>query len=268
MKKSLLIFAIFSLIFVSGGIVLAQDQAQPQNQSRPPKQERMGTSTLEKISHPGEIKLFDKIKQIGNALFGVRKGDGQKIEQASSTVAITDNASSTLEKISSPKEINLFEKIKKIGTALWGVRKGDNKDNRPDNNKQPKPILVTSSAAQCVKDAIDKKDTAVKASIGAHSQSVLSLIDARGTCQKLAFDKITTKEQFDANKTCVETFKQGNKDSGDAMINAKNEAWKAYQGDLKACSALQTISTSTAEINTPSDQIMIQDGGEDLAPAN
>lgn len=75
---------------------------------------------LEKIPSPDQIKLFERIKQVGASLYGVRKASG--------TTAMINNqerAGNTegLEKIPSPTEINLFTQIKKIGDSLYGVKK-------------------------------------------------------------------------------------------------------------------------------------------------
>ena len=298
MKKTLLSLAVFSLIFAYGGITLAQVQGQNQvnpgqqngqeaNQpnrpeNRKPRNNLNATSTLEKIANPGQINLFERIQKIGASLFGIKKQqnnqgsdqqngrqqNGQTQDQANvasstgSTLEISPSVSSTLEKISSPAEISLFDKIKKIGAALFGVRKNNN--NQKPNGGQPKPVYVTSAATQCVKDAIDKKDTALKASQTSHAQSVSSAIDTRGTCQKTALDQATAKAQADANKICVDAFQHGIQDINKTMEKTKKDAFETYKNDLKSCSALQasSIATSTTEVQT--EQIMIPD---EIAPA-
>lgn len=63
---------------------------------------------LEKIPSPQHLNLYEKVKKVGNSLWGIKK-TGQEREK--------------LEKISTLKEIYLYEKVKKVGNALWGVRK-------------------------------------------------------------------------------------------------------------------------------------------------
>ena len=275
MKKFLLSLIIFSLVFAFGGIVLAEELITGQNELIQPRVNANATSSLEKIANPGQINLFTKIQKVGTSLFGVRKPQnnqkpGQPNQgQPNGQGAIQQNSSSstnqTLEKISSPSEISSFEKIKKIGTALWGIRKGNKEGNnqKPPIN-QPKPVYVTPAAAQCVKDAIDKKDTAAKTSTNNHAQKVSSAIDARGTCQKATLDQTTAKAQADANKVCVDTFQKSLKEINIAMETEKKATFEAYRTDLKSCSALQTGSTSTSTQDVASQLIMIPD---EIVPA-
>lgn len=269
MKKFLLATMIFSLIFAVSGIVLAQE--------------------LEKIPSPDQIKNFKMIKKDGGSLFGVRIGTASstinremnreqemrkeqemKKEQemrnlriASSTIKATGTAS-ILEKISHPGEIKLFDKIKQIGTSLWGIRKGDIKN--PNESQKPmeaRPTLVKPVAIECVKNAIDKKDTALTSSMASSSQAMISAINARNACQKLALDKATGQEQFEANKICVNSFQTSSKNTNESLKKARNEAWKIYKDDLKACSVLQRESNATSTLtNSANNEIMINDGEE------
>ena len=231
MKKFLLSLMIFSLVFSFGGVSFAEEQA------------------IEKIPSPDQIKNFEMIRKEGNSLFGIRK-------VAPAVKANIANSNSSLEKISRPEEISLFDKIVKKGKALWGVRK----------NIVPRPVYITPAAAQCVKTAIDKKDTTLKTIITSHSQEVVTAIDARNVCQKAAIDKTTAKEQFEANKTCINTFQKGIRDINAATEKEKNEAQKIYRTDLKACSALQKNDTSTSAGQT-TEEIKIEDGSSEVNDA-
>ncbi len=229
MKKFLLSLTIFSLVFSFAGVSLAREQA------------------IEKIPSPDQINNFEMIRKDGTALFGIRK----------IAPAIQSNAassSSSLEKISRPEEISLFNKIVKKGKDLWGIRK----------NVAPKPVYVTPAAAQCVKTAIDKKDTALKNIITSHSQKVTAAIDTRNVCQKAAIDKTTAKEQFEANRVCINTFQKGIKDINFSTNKEKNETQKTYKTDLKACAALQASSPSTSTKQAV-EEIKIEDGGNEVS---
>ncbi|MFZ4631631.1 MAG: hypothetical protein ACOYL8_00295 [Patescibacteria group bacterium] len=336
MNKKLLSVLVFSLIFASGGVILAEettiqaiepisDKPVPTLYSVPdasnpavkpiPKEWQRGIAStspeankkanemkkedakkqleaekkalelkieaakqkLEKISNPGEIKNFDKIQKIGAALWGVKKAAEKQIETGKKAAEVKiEAAKQELEKISSPSEIKFFEKIQKIGTALWGIKRQENKQGemkKPENN--PRPILVQPVAVQCVKDSIDKKDAAVKAAMTLRSQTVLSSLDSRNSCQKLSLDKLTGKEQFDANKVCVDTYQKANQDNNKIFEVSRDESWKVYRDALKVCSSLQLASTSTTTISSSSDsveksgegagEIMINDG-ENLNP--
>lgn len=250
MKKILLSLVIFSLIFAFAGIGLAQE--------------------LEKIPSPDQIKNFQEIRKEGNSLFGIRKAPKQEKENKpekpkfDQTNAIL-GASSSLEKISNPGEISLFEKIKKIGTALWGIRK--NNANKPNENNK-KPLYVRPESVQCVKDAIDKKDYSWKNAISLNSQNILDYVTSRNTCQKAALDKTSAKEQIEANKLCVETYKKSFKENREILKKSRDEAWKIYKDDLKKCSQLQKASnaTTTIIVTEPeqAEEIMIDDGEEGI----
>ncbi len=230
MKKVFLSILVFSLVFAFGGISIAQE--------------------LEKIPSPDQIKYFKVVKKEGKALFGIRL---QKPKQEMNSEATT----SSLEKILTPGDMSLFDKIRKIGKSLFGVRK----------IKENKLIYITPEAAKCVKDAISKKDTALKTVTTNHSQSIVTAIDTRSTCQQLAIDKTTAKEQFDANKVCVKAFQESTKNVNSTMEKSKNDVRKTYQIDLRACSKLQIPSVSSTVTVSPTEEIIIDDGenGEDQA---
>ena len=212
---------------------------------------------LEKISSPAEISLFEKIQKIGTALWGVKKVGVKDNSLPMKDVKAT-SSKANLEKISSPAEISLFEKIQKIGTALWGIKKIENKI-------EVRQSFVKPVAVQCTKDAINKKDTALQAAISSRTQSIVGAIEARNACQNTALDKLTAKEQFEANKACVEAYQKSGNEYNKILEKSKNESWNVYKTDLKACSALQKNSTSTEVISSSrevNEEIMINDGEE------
>ncbi len=248
MKKFLLSTIIFSLLFAFAGIALAQE--------------------LEKIPSPEQIKNFRMVKKEGNALFGIRimnqaSSTTLRIEHASTTGAIKASSSApSLEKIANPGQVNLFEKIKKIGTALWGIRKND----------QTKPALkpapyIQPVAAQCVKDAINKKDSSLKISVTTYTQSILSALDARTACQLAAIDLTTREAQMQANKSCVNTYQKSMNTNNETMQKAKNEGWQVYKTELQACSALQKALIATTTLNADTNLDIIIDDGENKVEA-
>jgi hypothetical protein len=255
MKKIILAMMIFSFILVTSGIVLAADvQVAPTPMLISANPNTVGVASLnatttklirEKISNPGEIKLFEQIQKIGNDLFGTKKQIKSNV--ATTTAVTTSGVASTtktiLEKISNPGEVKLFEKIQKIGSALWGFRK----------IATSTPTLIQPEAVQCVKDAINKKDTAIKTALSSQAQTVLAAIDSRTACQSAALDQTTGQAQADANKVCVDAYTKSIKDNNNTLNNSKNDNWKIYKSDLKACSIVSTSSSSTSDI-------MINDG--------
>lgn len=169
----------------------------------------------EKIGSPAEIKNFTNIIKRGKELFGMRK--------------------LILEKIKHPSEIENFEKIRKIGSALWGMRKIKN------------PVLIKPEVATCVKTAIDKKDMALKTEAANGLTNLNNTIDTRNACQKLALDKTTAKEQWEANKICVDSYKKAIQTGKEALKSTQKTIWETYKTDLKACS--------------PTEEVKVEDGG-------
>lgn len=146
-----------------------------------------------------------------------------------------------LEKIASPAQIKNFVNIRKVGPSLFGIRKAP---------VAKSPVFISTSSVSCVGSAIDKKDQAVKSAISARSTSLLSAIDSRTSCQKSAIEKTTAKDQVEANKVCLNTFRASILSANKTADKAKKDSWTTYVSDLKSCSA------STAEV------ISIPDGGD------
>lgn len=254
MKKVLLIMAIFSLVLTAGSLVLAQDLTEkipsPNEIKNYTKITKIGNSLygirikeqansetaikvaksplitatanlkLEKIAHPQEIALFDKIQKIGSALWGVRKN------------SVNQDLNSQIKKEAEIKPVKLPE--------VKPVRK----------------IEVKPEVAACVKTAIEDKDTALKAAITEHNQVIFTAIDARTACQKAAIDQISS-EQGAANRLCLEAYQKAVVENKKTFQNHKNTNWQAYRDDLKACQSTQT--TTTASI-VGLEELIIEDG--------
>ena len=207
---------------------------------------------LEKIATPAQIALYEKIKRIGNALWGVKKETAEdNTEEASSM----DNK---LEKIATPAQIALYKDIKKIGTALWGIRK-------KVEGLTVKPAIVSAENAACVVAAIDTKDKSLQEKVNAAAASLNVAIATRSTCQQTAVR--STEGQRTNLEACVKAFKESSKTVNETARKAQSEIWKTYKTSLKACQPL--IATSTGSVSTGDDktevsEIMIEDGSENL----
>jgi len=177
---------------------------------------------LEKIVSPSEITKFQNIVKRGKDLYGMRK--------------------QILERIASPKDIANFERIVKKGKDLFGVRKAEDQ------------TLVRPEATACVKTALDKKDTALTTGVTAGSEVLITNINARNTCQKAALDKTTVKEQREANRICVETYKKALQAGKETVKKTQATIWEAFKADLKACGQLQKAAGGSGEIK-------LDDGG-------
>jgi len=205
---------------------------------------------LEKIAAPDYISLYEQIKKIGNALWGVKK------EEASSTTEVASSTDNKLEKIATPAQIALYEDIKKIGTALWGIRK-------KVEGLTVKSIVVAAENSACVITAIDTKDKALQEKVNAAAASLNVAIATRSTCQQTAVQ--STESQRANLEACVKAFKEANKTVNETARKAQSGIWKTYKTSLKACRPLTATSTSvSASDKTEASEIMIEDGSENL----
>lgn len=233
MKKVSFLFLGLGLIISSIGVgVFAADVPTPTstahtsiiNQTTDPRLMRptTGSQSLEKIPHPDYIKYFQEIQKIGSALWGVRK---------------TETTKPTSERNSSDKKV--AETSKK--TNEKEVKKTERKPEvKP-------PVKIDASIAQCVKAAVDKKDTTLKASLLTYQTAVITAIDARTTCQKVAIDLTTATDQQAANKSCIETYHRSVWNALNTLKSAKEAGWRTFRTDIKACGG-QTTDTSKGEV--------------------
>jgi len=206
-----------------------------------------GVSIIEKISAPDQIKYFRVIKKQDGALWGIRltNDQGRHVDLAATTIK-----QGTFEKIIAPQFISLYNNIKKIGTSLWGIPKKLN-DNRTATSTASSTVIITPEVAPCVSTAIDKKDTAIKVIVTTSAKDINAAIDVRNTCQKTAI--ATTTDQIANLKICIKNFQNQSKEIALQANTVRQEVWKTYQNELKAC-LIGTSATSTATL-------MIEDGG-------
>ncbi len=211
-----------------------------------------GSSTMEKIPSPDQIKNFRMIKKVDGSLYGIRLQNQEKLEMKKEGNAMSSSTKAELEKILTPQLISLYEKIQKIGSSLWGVKKEMKGEIKKE---EPKPVVkyrvVTADMLTCVTAAIDKKDTAVKSNLAATTELINVAIGARSECQKTALQTIEN-QQINV-KECNEVFQMKHKHFAEKAKTEQQIIWKAYQTELKACAPI-TTATSTGEI-------MIEDGG-------
>lgn len=214
------------------------------------------TGTLEKISSPDQIKYFKVIKKENGALFGIRLSANNQDQQSdradTNSQGTLANAKAQLEKILAPQFINLYEKVQRIGDSLWGIKKSD------DVKPAVKPRIVTTAMIECVSKAIDKKDEALKNRVTLTAEAVNTAITVRGECQKNAIK--STENQLENLQACVKDFQAKNQEIMKQTKDDQQKIWKLYQTDLKSCSALDPVVTTSADVNQASD-LMIEDGG-------
>ena len=251
MKKTISLVLVFAFVFTLAlqFPVLAEDNATATLLISSRATTSLATSSLEKISSPDKINLFNQIKKIGDDLFGIRKATSTilKIETNKGTTTseitkkITTAQKAGLEKITSLEQVKFFEKITKIGNDLFGIKK-------KGANVLP---AMSSDTITCVSTAIDTKDTKISEALTAATSEITAAITTRGTCQKAALALASGRE--DAIQACNKTFQAAVKTANDKAKKSQNDIWATYKTSLKACS---TTATSTA--------IMIEDSGDVL----
>lgn len=276
MKKVL--YSLLAITFAGSMLAVAvfAEESSPNTTTQKPIQttdERLANSTestegLERISNPQMIRYYESIRKIGNSLWGKKRtnilGTTEKSRQNTENKSTSSTTTSRkVEKISNPSEIKNFVEIRKIDNSLWGIKK-DSSGRKEEGTETRKPevkrteresVLVRPESVQCVKTAIDKKDTSLKTSMSAQNVLALTAIDERNVCQKISLDKTTLSEQVQANKACLERYNQSVRDSLNALKKSKENGWKTYTEDLKACAVLQRGTNTTTQ-----EKIVIEDG--------
>lgn len=212
------------------------------------------TSSLERISSPALINLYNQIKKIGGDLFGIKKASStianiQKNDDKKATSTpneiekkITELKKSGLEKITSLEQIKFFDRVTKVGKDLFGIKK--------EGAIKTLPVL-SADALTCVSAAIDAKDSSINISLTSAATTITAAIDARGICQKAALALSTGRE--DALKVCNKTFQEATKRSNETAKTSQKNTWETYKASLKTCAT--TASTT---------EITIEDGGDIL----
>lgn len=175
---------------------------------------------LEKIAHPNYIKDFEGIQRIDNALWGKRinsKATNIRCEEGTTRCGVSEQVKKT-------PEVRLFTKIE-------------------------------TEAADCVKTAIETKDTNLKTALTVNNSSMITAIDSRTACQQAALDLTTATEQQTANQACVKTYHEAVANSLKALKTSKDNGWKTFRQDLKICGELQRAPASKDKKD-----ILIEDG--------
>ncbi|HNU81512.1 MAG TPA: hypothetical protein PLA05_02395 [bacterium] len=265
--KKIITFAVLTVIGVAV-VGLASARAEDSAVSVTAIATSTAAGSLEKIPSPDQIKYFKVIKKENGSLYGIRLSTAvknQATEQISShNQEKTNTNKAQLEKILAPQFINLYEKIQKIGNSLWGVKKEtksvDNAGPKATDQAikpMPKPRLVTAEMIACVSAAIDKKDKALQNQIDLSAESLKAIISTRGECQKKAIQ--TTAGQLENLNICIKDFQAKYQEIIKQSKDEQQIIWKAYQSDLKACSA--SAADNALDSAVESSELMIEDGG-------
>lgn len=255
--------ALSAAVFAEEGISIAADQLVQQSTENRLAQVR-NTDGLEKILNPSEIKNYESVRKIGGSLWGKKRvyssaTSEKPLQRNEKKLEVTNT--NPLEKITHPSEIKNYVEIKKIEDSLWGKKKveRENSENGEIKKTEKKSVFVKPEAVVCVKTAIDQKDTSLKTAISAQNVLALAAIDARNTCQKSALDQTTISEQVQANKDCLEAYRQTVRESLNVLKQSKENGWKTYTEDLKVCAVLQRGTNTTTQ-----EKIMIEDGETEI----
>lgn len=262
MKKILIFSMVFSLAFATIGLAMAEEQPQAETRTIQETPNLIAPSPtasgeqLEKILSPKDITFFEKIKKIGNALFGIKKKNAgkqaevKKQEEPAAEVSgsaeetaenlnliLSDSGNGGEEKIFSPNDIKLFEKIKKVGNALYGIRK----------KTVLKPLFIKPENAGCIKSALSVKGTSLKVTMMMRNEKVLAAHDARIACEIATLDKATAIEQYKANLECFQAEQKSRKEIDAEFNKGKKATQDTFRTDVKTC--VQTTATTTPAAN-------------------
>lgn len=168
-----------------------------------------------KIPNTAEIKNFEKIRKIGNSLYGYPKLMA-KIDN------LKEKLSALEEKIANPSEIKNFEKIRKVGNALYGRRK-------------LVATTITTEMVPCIQVAIDKKDLALTDALTAKNSNLKAAIYLRSTDQKEAIALTDITERNAKLKAIVLAYQLSQQNILAAFRSSHQKIKNQYKDDLKAC---------------------------------
>lgn len=158
--------------------------------------------TLEKIAAPHLLPMYDKIRQVGNALWGVKKempGSQERDGADKPAVRVEDKT---------------------------GTQEGKN---------QVRPATISGQTASCVIAAIDSKDLALSEHALAVATDLRNAISVRSACQKAAL--ITTSNQRAELDICLKAFRASHQGINERQKQAHITIWDSYRASLKTCQA-------------------------------
>jgi hypothetical protein len=210
-----------------------------------------GEIKLEKISAPQFVALYERIRKIGNALWGYKKGEINENRDEEFETEVEDDAYVEMH-IQSPSDMSLFKNIRKSTEGkLYGILK--DRTNIPEKYFSAIRPFVNVSAENkaCVITAIKVKDASLSENNLKFAKDINTAISTRQSCQLEAISNEDGQEL--AIKDCALDFQT---EVEGIKLNTKEvqkNTWQTYRDDLRACSG----SDMEAEI-------MIEDGGNDI----
>jgi hypothetical protein len=220
--------------------------SQVQNQN----QEAVQNQILEKIAAPQFINMYKNIRQIGNALWGFKKGDN---EEDSSNQNIADRLEELKTEIyiQSPSDISLFTNIRKnIEGKMFGILKNIEEIPEKYVSSIRSFFPVAENERECVLKAVAEKDEAIKANNLKFTEDLNTSIEVRSKCQEKALSSIE-EDQKEALEICNQEFKISQEQIRKQARDAQESFWESYKTALLECRP--QIGTTTP--------LIINDGG-------
>lgn len=192
---------------------------------------------LEKILKPEMIKYYEGVRKIGPSLYG-KKRSSKTMENR---VVIKNDVKKEVNKVETPK-------------VMMDKKTTDTKRTEKSGEAKPaqKLVKIDPVIAQCVKTAIEKKDTSLKAAFNAQNDAILQALDVRTACQKSAIDQTSMETQQQANKICISAYERSIWNGLEALKVLKEANWGTFRQDMKAC--------STSQPNSIQQEPIIEDG--------
>jgi hypothetical protein len=109
-------------------------------------------------------------------------------------------------------------------------------DKRPEASRSPKPeVTITSEARSCIKNAIDKRDSAIISTVDKFSSSVKSALSKRKDALKSAWDKSTKSDIRLALRMAWDDYNKSARDARKALNTDRKAAWSQYKTDSRTC---------------------------------
>lgn len=106
---------------------------------------------------------------------------------------------------------------------------------------------IATSTQTCVKDAIEKRESALLASFDAYSTTVKMVFAERKNNLKIAWDNQTMKEIKATVKQVWSVFRRSQKDNRDKLRAEIKSVWRIFRTDIKLCGETAVSTDATNE---------------------
>lgn len=107
----------------------------------------------------------------------------------------------------------------------------------------PRPTIDVA----CIQAAIEKRDSALVASVDTYAASVKTALTTRKDALKAAWAKTGKQERRTAIKAAWKAYRNSVKSARRVFRDAKNAAWRQFHTDRRACKIVSSADDGTGQ---------------------